>query len=143
MTFTQLDLAHCVVLPNATSTPTRSSRALPVHDHAQGPGRARVQRLARRAGWLAESAEFPSTSRRTPERRSWWPAQLRLRLLARTRALGADRPRLRAVISSEIADIFRSNALKNGLLPIVLDGAIVQNVDAATGHRTAHRRRRL
>ncbi|MDI9237575.1 3-isopropylmalate dehydratase small subunit [Lysobacter sp. LF1] len=32
---------------------------------------------------------------------------------------------LRAVISAEIADIFRSNALKNGLLPIVLDEAVV------------------
>ena len=30
---------------------------------------------------------------------------------------------LRAVISTEIADIFRSNALKNGLLPIVVDAA--------------------
>jgi 3-isopropylmalate/(R)-2-methylmalate dehydratase small subunit len=29
----------------------------------------------------------------------------------------------RAVISSEIADIFRSNSLKNGLLPIVVDAA--------------------
>ena len=29
----------------------------------------------------------------------------------------------RAVISSEIADIFRSNALKNGLLPVVVDDA--------------------
>jgi 3-isopropylmalate/(R)-2-methylmalate dehydratase small subunit len=29
----------------------------------------------------------------------------------------------RAVISTEIADIFRSNSLKNGLLPIVVDGA--------------------
>jgi len=28
---------------------------------------------------------------------------------------------LRAVISTEIADIFRSNSLKNGLLPIVID----------------------
>jgi 3-isopropylmalate/(R)-2-methylmalate dehydratase small subunit len=28
---------------------------------------------------------------------------------------------LRAVISTEIADIFRSNALKNGLLPVVID----------------------
>ncbi|HEX7063083.1 MAG TPA: 3-isopropylmalate dehydratase small subunit [Woeseiaceae bacterium] len=28
----------------------------------------------------------------------------------------------RAVISTEIADIFRGNALKNGLLPIVVDG---------------------
>ncbi|HSC06317.1 MAG TPA: 3-isopropylmalate dehydratase small subunit, partial [Steroidobacteraceae bacterium] len=29
----------------------------------------------------------------------------------------------RAVISTEIADIFRSNALKNGLVPVVLDEA--------------------
>jgi 3-isopropylmalate/(R)-2-methylmalate dehydratase small subunit len=28
----------------------------------------------------------------------------------------------RAVISTEIADIFRSNSLKNGLLPVVVDG---------------------
>jgi len=28
---------------------------------------------------------------------------------------------LRAIISTEIADIFRSNALKNGLLPVVVD----------------------
>ena len=28
---------------------------------------------------------------------------------------------LRAVISSEIADIFRSNALKNGLVPVIVD----------------------
>ncbi len=34
----------------------------------------------------------------------------------------------RAVISSEIADIFRSNALKNGLLPIVLDADIVNEL---------------
>ena len=32
----------------------------------------------------------------------------------------------RAVISTEIADIFRSNSLKNGLLPIMLDAARVQ-----------------
>ncbi len=30
---------------------------------------------------------------------------------------------IRAVISTEIADIFRSNALKNGLLPVVVDEA--------------------
>ena len=35
---------------------------------------------------------------------------------------------VRAVISSEIADIFRSNALKNGLLPVVLDDAIVDEL---------------
>ncbi len=33
---------------------------------------------------------------------------------------------LRAIVSSEIADIFRNNSLKNGLLPIVLDEADVQ-----------------
>ena len=32
----------------------------------------------------------------------------------------------RAVISTEIADIFRSNSLKNGLLPIVVDDATAQ-----------------
>jgi 3-isopropylmalate/(R)-2-methylmalate dehydratase small subunit len=40
---------------------------------------------------------------------------------------------LRAVISSEIADIFRSNALKNGLLPIVLDDVIVDELLASPG----------
>ncbi len=35
---------------------------------------------------------------------------------------------LRAVISSQIADIFRSNALKNGLLPIVLEPALVEEL---------------
>ncbi|WP_368564398.1 3-isopropylmalate dehydratase small subunit [Pseudoxanthomonas sp. UTMC 1351] len=37
---------------------------------------------------------------------------------------------LRAVISSEIADIFRNNSLKNGLLPIVLEEEIVQSLMA-------------
>ena len=40
---------------------------------------------------------------------------------------------LRAIISSEIADIFRGNALKNGLLPIVLDEAIVDELLAQPG----------
>ena len=40
---------------------------------------------------------------------------------------------LRAVISSEIADIFRSNSLKNGLLPVVLDEAIVDELLAQPG----------
>jgi 3-isopropylmalate/(R)-2-methylmalate dehydratase small subunit len=33
---------------------------------------------------------------------------------------------IRAVISSEIADIFRTNALKNGLLPVVVDNTTHQ-----------------
>jgi 3-isopropylmalate/(R)-2-methylmalate dehydratase small subunit len=40
---------------------------------------------------------------------------------------------LGAVISAEIADIFRSNALKNGLLPIVLDAAVVDELLAQPG----------
>lgn len=40
---------------------------------------------------------------------------------------------LRAVVSAEIADIFRSNALKNGLLPIVLDEAVVDELLARPG----------
>jgi 3-isopropylmalate/(R)-2-methylmalate dehydratase small subunit len=40
---------------------------------------------------------------------------------------------LRAVVSSEIADIFRSNALKNGLLPVVLDDALVDELLAQPG----------
>ncbi len=44
---------------------------------------------------------------------------------------------LRAVVSSQIADIFRSNALKNGLLPVVLDDAIVDELLAQPGIQLA------
>jgi len=39
----------------------------------------------------------------------------------------------RAVISTEIADIFRSNSLKNGLLPIIVDEATHAALIAAPG----------
>jgi len=39
----------------------------------------------------------------------------------------------RAVVSTEIADIFRSNALKNGLLPIVVDEATHARLLATPG----------
>lgn len=39
----------------------------------------------------------------------------------------------RAVISTRIADIFRNNALKNGLLPLVLDAPSVAKLVAAPG----------
>ena len=42
---------------------------------------------------------------------------------------------LRVVISSEIADIFRNNALKNGLLPVVLPDAVVDTLLAQPGLR--------
>jgi 3-isopropylmalate/(R)-2-methylmalate dehydratase small subunit len=40
---------------------------------------------------------------------------------------------IRAVVSTRIADIFRSNALKNGLIPIVLDPASHARILAAPG----------
>lgn len=40
---------------------------------------------------------------------------------------------LRAVISSEIADIFRSNALKNGLLPVVVPQDVLDELLAQPG----------
>lgn len=40
---------------------------------------------------------------------------------------------LRAVVSSEIADIFRSNSLKNGLLPIVIEQALLDELLDAPG----------
>jgi 3-isopropylmalate/(R)-2-methylmalate dehydratase small subunit len=40
---------------------------------------------------------------------------------------------IRAVISTRIADIFRSNALKNGLVPVVLDPASHARLLAAPG----------
>ncbi len=39
----------------------------------------------------------------------------------------------RAVVSTTIADIFRSNALKNGLLPIIVDQALHGHLVAAPG----------
>ena len=39
----------------------------------------------------------------------------------------------RAVVSSEIADIFRSNALKNRLLPVVVSDAVLERLQSAPG----------
>ncbi len=43
----------------------------------------------------------------------------------------------RAVVSTSIADIFRSNSLKNGLLPIVVDAAAHAKLLAAPGAEVA------
>ncbi len=45
----------------------------------------------------------------------------------------------RAVISTEIADIFRGNALKNGLLPIVVDEQTIAMAAATIRARGRHR----
>jgi 3-isopropylmalate/(R)-2-methylmalate dehydratase small subunit len=43
----------------------------------------------------------------------------------------------RAVISSSMADIFRANSLKNGLLPVVVDGATHEVLLASPGMRVS------
>ncbi|MDH4110896.1 MAG: 3-isopropylmalate dehydratase small subunit [Gammaproteobacteria bacterium] len=43
----------------------------------------------------------------------------------------------KAVVSSEIADIFRSNSLKNGLLPVVVDGGTLEWLLANPGAELA------
>ena len=40
---------------------------------------------------------------------------------------------IRAVVSTSIADIFRNNALKNGLIPVVVDADVHQRLLAAPG----------
>ena len=44
---------------------------------------------------------------------------------------------IRAVISTRVADIFKNNALKNGLLPVVLEPAAVAKLLAAPGAATS------
>jgi len=48
---------------------------------------------------------------------------------------------LRAVVASGFADIFYSNAIKNGLLPVVLDEAIIATLFAHTGDNPNYRLR--
>ncbi len=67
------------------------------------------------------------------------PTEHRILLAGRNFACGSSREHapwalldygFRAVVSTEIADIFTSNALKNGLLPIVVDQATWDDIAA-------------
>jgi 3-isopropylmalate/(R)-2-methylmalate dehydratase small subunit len=87
--------------------------------------------------WLADGSANPAFALNRPEH-----AGAQILVAGRNFGCGSSREHapwaltdlgLRAVISSEIADIFRSNALKNGLLPIVLDDAIVDELLAQPG----------
>jgi 3-isopropylmalate/(R)-2-methylmalate dehydratase small subunit len=82
--------------------------------------------------WQAEGSPNPSFPFNQPEN-----AGRSILLAGRNFGCGSSREHapwaltdlgLRAVISSEIADIFRNNSLKNGLLPIVLEEEIVQSL---------------
>ena len=69
---------------------------------------------ARAPGLRAQPARVPRRVR--PPRGT----QLRLRLVARARGVGALGLRLRVVIAPSFGDIFRTNAGKNGMVVIVL-----------------------
>ncbi|TDK22963.1 3-isopropylmalate dehydratase small subunit [Luteimonas aestuarii] len=82
--------------------------------------------------WLADGAPNPSFAFNREDN-----AGREILLAGRNFGCGSSREHapwalrdlgLRAVVSSEIADIFRNNALKNGLLPVILDEAIVQRL---------------
>ena len=75
---------------------------------------------AKEPGW-----ELPAQP--DPDRR----AQLRLRLLARARAVGARGLRLPRVVAPSFGDIFYNNCAKIGLLAVVLDEADVRALAAA------------
>ncbi len=49
---------------------------------------------------------------------------------------------IRAVVSTAIADIFRSNSLKNGLVPVIVDAGHAPLADRESGRRRQDRRRR-
>ncbi len=72
--------------------------------------------------YQADGAPEPDFVLNRPEarrlRRFWWPGAISAAApRASTRPGHCSTTAFRAVISTEIADIFRSNALKNGLLP--------------------------
>ncbi len=80
--------------------------------------------------WLADGSPNPAFAFNRPEN-----AGRSILLAGRNFGCGSSREHapwalrdlgLRAIVSSEIADIFRGNALKNGLLPVVLPEATVQ-----------------
>ncbi len=82
--------------------------------------------------WIADGVPNPDFVFNRPE-----AAGRKILLAGRNFGCGSSREHapwaladlgLRAVVSSQIADIFRSNALKNGLLPVVLDATVVDEL---------------
>ncbi|MCR6626265.1 3-isopropylmalate dehydratase small subunit [Pseudoxanthomonas japonensis] len=80
--------------------------------------------------WQADGSPNPTFPFNQPEN-----AGRRILLAGRNFGCGSSREHapwaltdlgLRAIVSSEIADIFRNNSLKNGLVPVVLPEATVQ-----------------
>ena len=116
-------------------------RALP-----QGHDRARPGATSLFADWRydAAGAPRPDFPLNRPRARAAPGAgrgpQLRLRL-SREHAVWALRDfGFRAVLAPSFADIFRGNALKNGLVPVVVPAGVARAALRGAGHRR-HRRR--
>ena len=93
-----------------TSTPTRSSRRSTSSASSAPASASSLRRLAQ--GSATFVLNDPLRRRAGAGRR----AELRLRLVARARALGAQDYGFKAIIAPSFADIFRNNCAKIGLL---------------------------
>ena len=92
-----------------------------LYDHDRGPGQGALRRLALRR----EGRPRPDFVLNKPE-----ATGARVLVAGRNFGCGSSREHavwalagfgFRAVVSSSFADIFRNNALKNGLLPVTVD----------------------
>ena len=112
---------------------------------------ARFLKRARASGFgeaLLHDLRFDAQGRARPDFPLNRPAWRGARIIVGGRNFGCGSSRehapwalvdygIRAVVSTRIADIFRSNCLKNGLIPIVLDAASHARLLAAPGTEVA------
>src|SRR5467141_4700098 len=108
---------------------------------------ARFLKGTARSGWgdhLFADRRYDAEGRPRPEFPLNRPEAKRARVLVAGRNFGCGSSRehavwalrdygFQAVVSASFADIFRSNALKNGLLPVTVDGATHATLLAAPG----------
>ena len=84
--------------------------------------------------YLDDGSDNPEFELNRPEYRrgehSSGPPQLRLRLEPRARPLALEDYGFRVIIAPSFADIFYNNCFKNGMLPIRLDEATVDDLFA-------------
>ena len=118
--FTTLTRASSLAVDDIDTDQIIPARFLKVHDEDRASAQQPVRRLALPAD--GSPTRLPAHARAQGAQILARRRQLRLRLVARARAVGARRlglPRGRSRARSPTSS--RSNALKNGLLPVALD----------------------